>query len=338
MLALTCPICNTALMENKSNEKLCPFCNVPVVMEKDIDRSEINFEDEGVTIEKELPRKSYDELRAEFEKSNKRRNEVSNLVGQKLLMGWTMLEQSCAHIDCNGTPLMREKQSSPAICLCCNSQFHVSHGIVTSVSTGAASENKTIAAETASPDKKSKLWGDNEPILNLQKVAAAKDNDPSYKISQKLLQGWTLLDKACTALNCGGNIPLMREKSGKLFCVNCGYLETKPEASKNVTTEDMDDDLDELESSFLVESLVQRAMKADLAPASGNQQKLVTSATRCPVDDPIVMTEMILLKKMATVAKDLERESNLLQCGELTDLIVKLASGIKAVTDLKCSR
>lgn len=85
--------------------------------------------------------------------------------------------------------------------------------------------------------------------------------------------------------------------------MNCGYLETKPEASKSVTAElsnneveDMDDDLDELESSFLVESLVQRAMKADLAPVSGNQQKLVTSATRCPVDDPIVMTEMILLK------------------------------------------
>lgn len=57
----------------------------------------------------------------------------------------------------------------------------------------------------------------NAPILK----HALQDDDPSNLISKKMLQGYTLIDSICGNPSCSGNIPLLRDKNGKLFCVLC---------------------------------------------------------------------------------------------------------------------
>jgi hypothetical protein len=57
----------------------------------------------------------------------------------------------------------------------------------------------------------------NAPILK----HALQEDDPSNLISKKMLQGYTLIDSICGNPSCSGNIPLLRDKNGKLFCVLC---------------------------------------------------------------------------------------------------------------------
>jgi len=42
------------------------------------------------------------------------------------------------------------------------------------------------------------------------------DEDSSNKLSKKLLLGWAMLDRVCTADGCTGNVPLMRDLTGKV--------------------------------------------------------------------------------------------------------------------------
>lgn len=231
MLAISCPVCNTALMESKVGEKQCPSCNLPVVMEKDAPKSqEITSVPSTAAPENVVPQKqTYDEMRAEYEKSNKRRNEISSLIGQKLLMGWTMLENSCPDMEkCRGAPLMRERADLPAKCLCCERSFNVSHGVVTPIySEGAVGTSNnsndvlSLPVVKSTQSKDQMLWEDEQPIVKLDKVFESNNTDPSYKISQKLLQGWALLDKTCTSSKCNGETPLLRDKNGKVSYCSC---------------------------------------------------------------------------------------------------------------------
>ena len=218
MLALCCPICNTALMESRVGEKQCPSCNLPVVTEKEqaMKGPVAVVDEEKVTPDVKPVRESYDDMRARYDNENKKKNQTSNLIGQKLLQGWTMLELSCPEVNCGGTPLMREAVETPSWCASCDKFYHVSHGIVVPVSQekslqhteDEAAEKVAVKTDQTIPD-----W-DDKPILNF--ASKQKENDSSWKISQKLLQGWAMLEKACNTGKCKADAPLLRDQSGKV--------------------------------------------------------------------------------------------------------------------------
>lgn len=225
MLALCCPICNTALMESRAGEKQCPSCNLPVMTEKDqaVKPPSTVVEQEKVAPDVKPVRESYDEMRARYDNENKKKNQTSNLIGQKLLQGWTMLELSCPEANCGGTPLMREAPETPSWCASCDKFYHITHGVVAPVSQEKTLEStKDVLEETVilKTDQTIPDW-DDKPILNF--ASKQKEEDSSWKISQKLLQGWAMLEKACNTGKCRAEAPLLRDRSGKVTNV-CSTL------------------------------------------------------------------------------------------------------------------
>lgn len=218
LLATCCPICHNALL-SKAEQMMCASCNLPVMLESDVNMAssishEVQAAPKNTVVhgeEQESSGMSYDQMRADYDRKNSKRSVVSNMIGQKLLAGWIMTEYSCPDIDnCFGTPLMRHSSTEPFICLSCNQNFELSltgdkvrkldlNGGMSNVSGNLFEANETNEAEE----------------VNVPRADAAKDS--SWKISQKLLQGWALLDKVCELANCPGNVPLLKDRTGKVL-------------------------------------------------------------------------------------------------------------------------
>lgn len=190
-------------------------------------------EEDGVDVPQ-----TYEEMRKEYDRKNKRMEHVSAKLGEHMLQGWTMLGCSCPNSQCSGTPLM----SSPDdklhyICVCCNERFresedgsgelvplipHVHHEPVI-VDDDVDSELVLVNTESATKsnhDATSASYSSlhdisNAPLLPKREEAV----DSSTLIAKRLLQGWALLDKLCYSDSCHGSVPLMRDHSGKVrYC------------------------------------------------------------------------------------------------------------------------
>jgi uncharacterized Zn finger protein (UPF0148 family) len=136
MLGISCPICNTAIMQNKSGEMKCPFCNLPIRTESDSNASSYsstppvreieppkNTAYDGVkhqyASEEKNSYQSLESAKREWDKSRQRQNDVSTKIGEYLMLGWTLLGAECQ--TCQGVPLMRTKETPPReICPSCN--------------------------------------------------------------------------------------------------------------------------------------------------------------------------------------------------------------------------
>ena len=136
MLGTLCPICNTALME-KANSVMCPCCNLPIIRDGEMNDSsytsvsEVNTkldppsEDHGgeheYAAEEKKYYKSLEDVKREYDKSRTHLNTVSDKIGEKLLLGWTLLSAECQWPSCQGVPLMRNKATPPQeVCPACD--------------------------------------------------------------------------------------------------------------------------------------------------------------------------------------------------------------------------
>lgn len=230
MLASVCPICHSPLL-SKDGNMLCPGCNVPVRMENDLSSSyvvpEISLGREERKVDLPIAEveqapapiipQSMEELRRDYDIRNARRNKVSDQLGQHLLRGWIMLQQCCPQLECNGTPLMRETADGPMLCLSCSTEYiSINDELVPALQVlYASAEVKVPQQAIGAPLTTCNSWLDDAPILPLSSFAH-HEKDSSWRISQKLMQGWRLLDEVCVAPECTGNVPLMRDKNGKV--------------------------------------------------------------------------------------------------------------------------
>lgn len=137
MLATLCPICNSALLQ-KADSMRCPACNLPIVQANETNissftttapagyngvSSTINDDSEkhAYASEEKYSHQSLEEAKKEYDKSRSRQNLVSNKIGEKLLLGWTLLSAECPRPTCQGVPLMRNKATPPLeICPACD--------------------------------------------------------------------------------------------------------------------------------------------------------------------------------------------------------------------------
>jgi uncharacterized Zn finger protein (UPF0148 family) len=178
--------------------------------------------------------------------SNTGKKDPAKEIGGYLLKGWTLLGESCP--DCN-VPLVEDKKRNAGVMLCvnCNKQYvrekDVEEGKfkVSSTFSGSAEppkqvstttnnikEEKDVAKQSApAPHFNEDYYDDDDDWVppteeELKEIEAArKRNDEiSAKLSQKLLQGWALIDIVCPACY----TPLMRNKQKELFCVACDTL------------------------------------------------------------------------------------------------------------------
>lgn len=140
MLSEGCPICATAVMSKNGNMR-CPKCDLPIISESNLDVTQKVFTenpvkpssssvsrtatDENATAAPPLPNstfKSLEEAKREYDKKNRREQDnVSGLIGQYMLKGWTLLGAQCP--KCVSTPLMSQ-QGGSRYCVLCKEQVH----------------------------------------------------------------------------------------------------------------------------------------------------------------------------------------------------------------------
>ncbi|KAK8812349.1 hypothetical protein WA158_007583 [Blastocystis sp. Blastoise] len=142
MLNENCPNnCNVPLFRNKENELVCPNCG-PISAEstsetdKKEDSEGYKNEDDIMQIEEETS--SQKRLFEEDIVSHFKSDDVTKLIGEKLLQGWTMLESSC--IECH-VPLMRDHEGTE-ICLKCNKIYNSKENINNQISIDDSKQEK----------------------------------------------------------------------------------------------------------------------------------------------------------------------------------------------------
>lgn len=269
LLQTTCPICIFPLM-SKGEDMRCPCCDMPVMMApanyempknaaplattttttttsfhekvKAVDASRYEDAEVGQPSPESKSNSSsktsfgtgptsFEEMKKEFDKSKKKMNSVSNMLGEKMLQGWTMLSECCPAATCAGTPLMGAKgNANKMVCVSCDTEYtHSSskqlvpiNGAIPAKNSSmvAAAPAKTVScaslAITAAPSEEGFAGAGS----SLDRFRIDRE-DPSVKLSQKMLQGWALLDAVCTG-SCKGSVPLLRSRDGEVVCVGCG--------------------------------------------------------------------------------------------------------------------
>mgnify|MGYP006121960645 FL=1 len=126
---MLCPICSTALMSKGDSECRCPGCDLPVMTEASAASSGMTATQpsQAAIDEYESEAKEYtslEEMKKEYDLNNKRRDEISGKLGERMLKGWTLLNASCDNESCNGTPLVGKiSDSSISECVCCETVY-----------------------------------------------------------------------------------------------------------------------------------------------------------------------------------------------------------------------
>ena len=118
----------------------------------------------------------------------KARDAASAAIGQKLLSGWTLLDEACGRCTV-GVPLMRDTNQRK-FCVACD-----------------AYEDDAVAASTNGGGEDWRKFIVDEPA-----------EDPlAQPLSEHLVKGYVLLGKQCPAKDCPS--PLMRAPDGREVCV-----------------------------------------------------------------------------------------------------------------------
>lgn len=275
MMNLMCPICNSALLTlKKTGEIQCPGCEMPVKFEGSANagssipptstsspnttrnnmsplKSPPTFshhndspkKSDYVANEMESsahPFQSFEEMKKEYDATSQRRQDVSSLLGDRMLSGWAMLGINCENTDC-GTPLMKKPRSEEMECVSCGGAYMESKGEILTIKSGKTSIRRDkrsnsvteyspeIVAERDYQDQQQPEYSSSssssgsegrQDILDVNDAptldfSMSKEGDPSSMIAQKLLVGWALLDEVSPH----SNAPLMRDMEGAKHCV-----------------------------------------------------------------------------------------------------------------------
>lgn len=204
------------------------------------------------------PFQSFEEMKKEYDANAGKRQDVSSLLGDRMLSGWAMLGINCESSDC-GTPLMKKPRSNEMECVSCGAVYAERDDEIVTIKSGKAPirrDKRSNSVTEYSPERVAErdqerapeeddeedyrrpgaLDMNDAPILNFSVPAKG---DPSSMIAQKLLVGWAMLDEMCPSPNCDANAPLMRDKTGAKNCVVCGSSdEVSTDKDKDTTPGD----------------------------------------------------------------------------------------------------
>ena len=261
MMSTLCPICNSALLQlKKTGEIHCPGCDMPVVTQGAVAENPSKYSNVASPIQSAPPQPlaetkgednvqpfhSLEEMKREYDARRKGRSQdVSGLLGERMLNGWTLMGASCEVIECNGTPLMSKPRSDLMECVKCSTVYKEGpDGEIVSVSqsspspakserrdtrSGSVSEYESLAPPAPEGSSMSLSWKrpgsldmHDAPTLSF---ARKSEKDASAQIAQKLLVGWALLDEMCKNDLCDSSAPVMRDKEGIKHCLECGAMD-----------------------------------------------------------------------------------------------------------------
>lgn len=146
-------------------------------------------------------------------------------MGEKLLLGWTMLADECPTPGCC-FPLMRDKDRKIA-CVACGG-----NGVAVSAAPSGASaldegpSRAPVATVTAPPREpaSSETSKGGDGVVSVEEFATLrkKRDALSAALGRYMLQGWSLSEKTCPREECEAGTPLLKDRSaGTLYCAGC---------------------------------------------------------------------------------------------------------------------
>lgn len=177
------------------------------------------------------PSDSYEEMKRQYdlERKSSGQDQVSSKLGEKLLLGWVMLGELCMQSKCRGTPLM--SSNGVITCVSCEGMYSrtLTDGEIYLLP-------KNIIKKNLDNRQQEEFMGDDLPILHYaysgdeystgtgNAYSSNSVDAVSKKLSQKLLQGWALLDEVCPKSE--HLTPLVRDRNGVKHCVLCMEVST----------------------------------------------------------------------------------------------------------------
>ena len=271
MLGDACPVagCNTPLVRSRQGEVWCARCGAAVVKEGDAmsvpssppsttevaqkaraawaeaaARSSDDDAEDAATASSPRARPGWAVEAAEADgedvvitqrkpRDAKARDAASAAIGQKLLSGWTLLDEACGRCTV-GVPLMRDTNQRK-FCVACDA--YEDDAVVASTNGGGEDWRKFIVEEPA-----------EDPL--------------AAPLSEHLVKGYVLLGKQCPAKDCPS--PLMRAPDGREVCVQPACVAAR------MMEEDDDDDDDDGEAALARFNAAARATQAAAAPAAAS--------------------------------------------------------------------
>ena len=187
-------------------------------------------------------------------------------MGEKMLLGWTMLAEECPTAGCC-FPLMRDR-SRNTTCVACGGNGVAAASTATTNDTprdtphqegtdsadsqfadppAEAAPASTVIAPPpplAAPTGHSKgatKKAEPEPVMSEEEFATVrkKRDALSASLGRYMLQGWSLLDQMCPREGCEPGTPLLKNRStGTFFCAGCDTRMREGEAGGLVVESD----------------------------------------------------------------------------------------------------
>lgn len=166
------------------------------------------------------------------------RAEAEGRMGEKLLLGWTMLADECPTPDCC-FPLMRDRERK-VICIACGQERveavasvaaapvvrpsrDTSSSIPRDSGTAPVAAAPVQPAASVGPDSSEGELGTQGVLSAADFAATRKKRDRlSASLGHFMLQGWSLLDKNCPRQECEPGTPLLRDRATDvMYCAGC---------------------------------------------------------------------------------------------------------------------
>ncbi|KAJ3361970.1 hypothetical protein GGF31_001995 [Allomyces arbusculus] len=156
-----------------------------------------------------------------------RTDRASRQIGQLLLQGWTMLNETCLTPDC-GCVVMGSRDGSRKTCVLCGDVNATPAPVPNGVQLRDVEEDEIAALVDREASRlRARIQDDESEVREMVPAPAAApvraspaQQDPSALMGTLMLQGWTMLGDVCGACN---QVPLMR-KNTELRCVACGPI------------------------------------------------------------------------------------------------------------------
>jgi uncharacterized Zn finger protein (UPF0148 family) len=143
---------------------------------------------------------------------------MAGTIGEYLLRGWRMLENTCPNDECYA-PVLQNKQGEKW-CVVCNVMIKTQEevereGLI-------LTEHKVDAREEQYDEDDYEWTPPTEEEMRIYEEKAAKRDQVSKLLAEKMLCGWAMLGSYCEKDFCSEvGVPMMRDRQGELHCVLC---------------------------------------------------------------------------------------------------------------------
>jgi uncharacterized Zn finger protein (UPF0148 family) len=298
---------------------------------------------------------SLEEMKREYDARNKARDVISKKLGDKMMVGWTLLGDSCAKPECSGTPLVSSpKEPGRLFCVSCAQSYTKSSTTGTVEPAPAPAPAPALTATPKASVTPSGLVSD-APILDFSRP---REQDSSSRIADKLLKGWAMLNEMCAQSGCDGAVPLMRDATGAKHCVDCGFCSSSSAvagagagsgakgqavASRRdragvdlgeVQDEDEDEEEEDREDSEAFAAYAAARLAPAPAPALPRPANDTNSAS-APPSGEVGAALTACRAKLSQAAARLQRAEDVHEATDLAVLIDKLAVAAKSLSSLQ---